>query len=187
MPSGYYERTPEHKRRMSELSKQRFTPEVREKCRQRTLRQFAEDPTFKEKIDAGRRAWWAVPENRAKRKAIPGEAGFNHLYRRYKGAAKWRGLSFSLTREDVRGITKRNCEYCGAEPAQVCVRPGSEGSDYIYNGIDRVNNEIGYEIENVVPACGKCNSIKRAMTKKDFVNWIDTVYNHYVLPIKEKS
>jgi hypothetical protein len=187
MPSGQYERTPELIRAMVEKKAEYWTEENGAKAGKRTQRQINEDPEFQAKAWAGLAAWWAVPANRAKRQSPPGEAGFNNLYRRYKGAAKWRKLEFSLTREDVRILTSGRCTYCGAVPSQIAKRNGSEHSTYLYNGMDRVDNNIGYVISNVVTSCGRCNSIKRAMTKREFASWIDTVYNHYVLPNKEKS
>jgi hypothetical protein len=34
-----------------------------------------------------------------------------------------------------------------------------------YNGIDRVDNEKGYLVENCVPCCFTCNSLKKSVTK----------------------
>lgn len=44
--------------------------------------------------------------------------------------------------------------------------------DYTYNGIDRVNNDIGYIKNNCIPCCKICNRAKNSMSYDDFLNWI---------------
>lgn len=43
---------------------------------------------------------------------------------------------------------------------------------YVYNGLDRVNNLLGYELTNVVPCCNICNRAKKDMTYEQFKLWI---------------
>jgi len=44
------------------------------------------------------------------------------------------------------------------------------------NGVDRINSNIGYEINNVVSCCSKCNYAKHMMNKKEFLNWVEKIY-----------
>ena len=43
---------------------------------------------------------------------------------------------------------------------------------FLYNGIDRLNNEVGYIPGNVVSCCRLHNEWKRAMTEKAFIETI---------------
>lgn len=110
--------------------------------------------------------------SRERKLAHPGIAAYNSVLNGYKYSAKKRGLSFELTSEEFREITSQPCHYCGIEPKQISKTRGRNG-EYIYNGIDRVNNSIGYVISNVVPCCKRCNTAKREIAYDDFVTWID--------------
>jgi len=96
-----------------------------------------------------------------------GQAAFNQLFLHCKHSAKRRDLSFELTKEDFSFLTKMNCHYCGIIPAQIKYKKKGNGV-YIYNGLDRVDNNKGYILGNVVPCCGICNSMKRVMTTSEF-------------------
>lgn len=107
---------------------------------------------------------------------------FNELYGRIRYIAKVRGNEFDLTRDQVREITSSKCHYCGVEPSQIHKRKGINGTSmYIYNGIDRKNNNLGYVIDNVVPCCKICNYAKNTMNYKEFLEWVSTVHKHLSL------
>jgi hypothetical protein len=106
------------------------------------------------------------------RRLSEGVAAFNHLWGVYKWSASKRGLTFLLTKEEFRHLTSLPCYYCGTEPVKE-FKSNNGYSTYIYNGIDRVNNNMGYEISNVVPCCTTCNKAKATMTQEEFINWID--------------
>lgn len=108
-----------------------------------------------------------------------GEASFNAVYSGMKNNAKVRGYDFDLTKEQVKEITKQSCFYCGAPPSNVSNRKKMNG-EYIYNGIDRVDNTKGYSVENCVPCCGDCNWRKSDRSTEDFMGWVKSVYNHWV-------
>jgi len=55
---------------------------------------------------------------------------------------------FKLDFETFSELVKSPCHYCKSQ------------TDSETNGIDRVNNDIGYTKENCVPACWKCNRMK---------------------------
>lgn len=105
------------------------------------------------------------------------EAAFNNLYSLYKGHAKLRGLSFELTRDQFKNLTSSNCHYCGTKPYQM-KHNYSKAGKYMYNGIDRLNPEFGYILENCVPACGACNLMKQSMTEMEFYNHIKKIVEH---------
>ncbi len=101
-----------------------------------------------------------------------GESAFNNTYRKYATGASRRGHAFELTKEEFRELTKMNCTYCGAEPATVAGFVNSNGP-YVYNGIDRVDNSIGYTKGNCVACCGMCNFAKGRNTVSKFEEWLD--------------
>lgn len=100
-----------------------------------------------------------------------GEASFNKLFRAYALGAKNRGLQFTLTEDEFREITSRNCFYCNSQPRNECKNNGKRGfyGHYTYNGIDRVNNDEGYTKANCVTSCFTCNQMKLTMGQMEFI------------------
>jgi hypothetical protein len=104
------------------------------------------------------------------------KASFNNIFSRYKREAKNRKFSWELSEEEFKKITSLNCHYCGTEPIN-CNSNEKLNGNYVYNGIDRVDNKNGYFIGNVVPCCKICNRIKYKESAEDFLKYIDRVYN----------
>lgn len=117
-----------------------------------------------------------------------GESGLSYMYASYKKGAKRKNHSFSLTREDFKKITQQKCHYCGKSPTQIYLNPssndpsmtveGRENAKYICNGIDRKNNNLGYELENCLPCCKKCNLLKSNMSYEEFIATIYSISNN---------
>lgn len=112
-----------------------------------------------------------------------GEAAFNLLYGRYRHNASIKGYSFNLSKDEFKPITKMDCHYCGASPTGSMVRSKSTNGSYIHNGVDRIDNQLGYELNNVVPCCKLCNYAKRDRNYHEFINWIKKASIH----LKNKS
>ena len=107
-----------------------------------------------------------------------GEAAFNTLWSLYKHEAKNRKkVSWRLTKPEFRKLVDSDCYYCGVEPKQKIEQKQWNGG-YIYNGVDRLDSNKGYEVDNVVPCCGECNMSKRTRTEKEFRTWVRKVYEH---------
>lgn len=91
----------------------------------------------------------------------------------YIAGAKNRGLLFALTKDDFLKYKNNDCSYCG-----------DKINGY---GLDRVDNSLGYLIDNVVSCCERCNRMKLTMSKEDFITQckkiIDNTYggktNHF--------
>lgn len=75
-----------------------------------------------------------------------------------KTSAHKRGKSWNITDDKAKELMTSPCHYCGLIELGVRV-----------NGIDRVNNEIGYEEGNVVPCCKLCNYFKKDYTVEQFL------------------
>jgi len=101
-----------------------------------------------------------------------GEASFTCLYNNYRSSARAREHEFSLSKKDVRTITKAPCRYCGSDPKQIRFN-SKQTTPYLYNGMDRENNLLGYTLTNTVPCCKMCNRAKGAMLLEEFKEWID--------------
>lgn len=67
------------------------------------------------------------------------------------------------------------CHYCGVVGGNTT---NQDRRILKYNGIDRVNNDLGYIGTNVVGCCGTCNLAKQSMTIEEFADWIVRVQTH---------
>lgn len=99
----------------------------------------------------------------------------------YKRGAIVRKHEFKLTIEEFETLTQGNCHYCGEKPQQVYKRKYVDGISFIYNGIDRIDNNYGYMKKNCVSCCYKCNRAKANMTQKEFFELIKKITNHQKL------
>lgn len=116
---------------------------------------------------------------RRERMSLPeGEGAFNELLRRMQYGAKRRGYQWQLTKEQIYNLTKQSCYYCGMKPSQISNPLDCHGI-FTYNGLDRVDNEHGYTIDNVVPCCETCNRAKRTQTTEQFKAWVRNIYEHF--------
>src|SRR3990167_1155929 len=110
-----------------------------------------------------------------------GEAAFNAIYRNIKRGAKARDYLFSLTKEEVKVLTSANCYYCGNQPRKEFQRENCNSGTYKWNGIDRINNTIGYLKDNCVTCCYTCNRMKWARDYNEFLSTIKAIYKNRCL------
>lgn len=96
----------------------------------------------------------------------------DYRYAHYKKDSKVRSLAFDLTIEEFEKITSQRCFYCDEfhDTKEYC-------------GIDRVDNNIGYVLNNLVPCCEFCNFSKRDNAQDYF---LDKVKKIYLKQVKEK-
>lgn len=115
----------------------------------------------------------------------PGHAGCQKLFSNYKNSAKKRNLEFSLTKNEFVDLITKDCFYCGVKPSRISsVKVNSEeaelNSRFYFNGIDRINSELGYTLQNCTSCCYDCNVAKFENTQQEFYSWVSKVYNHLV-------
>lgn len=82
--------------------------------------------------------------------------------------ARKRGKEWTISSVAAYYLIISKCSYCGFAPNW----PNSRV------GIDRVDNNKGYEPGNCVSCCSTCNSAKGELTRKEFLAWIKQIYNH---------
>lgn len=80
------------------------------------------------------------------------------LFKSYKYGAYKRNLEFNLLLEEFKKIVELPCFYCGGF---------NKGG--LYSGLDRINNNMNYNLDNCVSCCGDCNRMKSNMSQSDFV------------------
>lgn len=76
-------------------------------------------------------------------------------YSQYAKSAQKRNYEFSLSYDLFVKIFHSSCTYCDKENCR---------------GIDRVDNSLGYTLENSFPCCEMCNRMKWRYTKDEFIN-----------------
>lgn len=110
------------------------------------------------------------------------------IYRSIRDGAKIRGIEFEITYEQFLHLSSQECHYCGIEPRQ-CMKSEKSlrrfNGAYLYNGLDRVVNSIGYKIDNVVPCCITCNKAKGTMTVYEFSNWAKRLCQRFLQQFSE--
>jgi len=109
------------------------------------------------------------------------ESVYRYIYEQYQSSAKIRNINFSLTKDEYIEIVKKDCYYCG-EPAPI-KQPNRGKEKYVgvpvpYNGVDRIDSTKGYEKENCVPCCTRCNYMKSDMNVSSFTEHILKISNH---------
>lgn len=112
-----------------------------------------------------------------KRKLDFGESASNKLYKQYQARSKRISISFDLSYDWFVNLTSKNCFYCNEIPKMKYYTNRGNGY-YLYNSLDRVDNNKGYEIDNVVPCCDMCNRAKLDYTIDEFKQWLKRIYNH---------
>jgi 5-methylcytosine-specific restriction endonuclease McrA len=96
----------------------------------------------------------------------------------YKNAAKKRGLSFTINPAQLLTIALHPCHYCGQKPSEVKAKSGRHIHHFSMNGLDRVDNTRGYELDNLVSCCKDCNWSKGEKSVEDFLSHIRRIAMH---------
>jgi len=102
----------------------------------------------------------------------------------YHRGAKDRGLEIQLSDRDIHDLVEQTCHYCGRKPYRPyksCIKadsPRHAGEQYLCNGIDRKDSNVGYIKENCVPCCWECNQLKGKWSYDEFLKLIDLIAKH---------
>lgn len=106
------------------------------------------------------------------------------IYQNVMWGAKKRKYNFELTFDQVKKLCTKPCFYCGRENVN---RRTSKWSEIRFNGIDRIDNDLGYTLENSVTACGPCNKLKSDMSQEEFINLIKLISTNLKLTLQTSS
>ncbi|CAB4196824.1 hypothetical protein UFOVP1290_344 [uncultured Caudovirales phage] len=93
----------------------------------------------------------------------------NYIINWIKSTASKRKLLWELDSIDAFNLIQKPCYYCGF----VVKFPESR------NGLDRIDNAKGYNINNVVPCCYPCNIAKHEMSIDEFKKHILNIYKNW--------
>lgn len=77
-------------------------------------------------------------------------------YKSYQASAKRRGNEFSISYEEFVSFWQKPCFYCDELIMTI--------------GLDRVDNDLGYAIDNIVSCCAICNWMKRSLPQDVFID-----------------
>lgn len=100
------------------------------------------------------------------------------LFFDYRCNAHRRGFKWEISEELFFHLTSSNCFYCGSKPYSL--KKAGKGNKFstLYNGIDRKDNNNGYEDSNVVPCCKKCNFAKGKSSYYEFISYLDRLVEY---------
>lgn len=100
----------------------------------------------------------------------------------YKASYSDENISF----EEFLKLSQLDCAYCGKPPSNR-INPYANNEKYsierrkngwfIYNGLDKIDNDKGHSIDNVVPCCINCNRAKCKRGREEFLEWVKRVYD----------
>lgn len=90
----------------------------------------------------------------------------------------------NLSFNDFKTLVNQNCYYCNDEPrisTKFKNRKYLNTEELKVNGIDRIDSNLGYSIENCVPCCTVCNKMKLDLKQSDFFLKIEKIMNNLKL------
>lgn len=92
-----------------------------------------------------------------------------------------------LSNEQTIFLIQQNCYYCGEGPSNnYRLLESSYRGEFKYNGIDRLDSNKEYTIENCVPCCIICNRMKGNQEYSILLSKVNNIHNrHIITQIKE--
>jgi len=88
----------------------------------------------------------------------------------YKNRASKKNLDFVLSRDEYLCLITQDCYLCGK----------NSNSQHL-NGIDRIDNNKGYSLDNVKSCCGGCNYMKKNYVLEDVLNKFMHIYSFNIV------
>ena len=101
------------------------------------------------------------------------------ILRRCKGER----IENHLPIEEYEKIIAQSCYYCGEPPRKISHLDKNKVAlreDFYANGVDRVDSSKHYTVDNCVPCCKQCNTMKMTYTKEEFFNKIKMIYDKWL-------
>jgi len=91
----------------------------------------------------------------------------NNRLKYYKLRAEKCGIKWNISDDDAKKLFNESCYYC------------KEINEL--NGIDRLDNDKDYELNNIVSCCTMCNMMKKDMSEKTFYNKIIHILSNFLI------
>lgn len=103
-----------------------------------------------------------MPRNTTTKEGREKSNKYERMYKRtavgkfiqYRSKARQRGFIFTLTKEEFGLLVSQSCVYCGSKESI---------------GVDRIDNDLGYSIENCSTCCTMCNMMKKNFSLESFL------------------
>lgn len=86
----------------------------------------------------------------------------NRRFAIYKRSAEIKHIDFLLSLDEFLTFWQKPCSYCGDIVETI--------------GLDRVDNNKSYKIDNLVSCCKFCNYMKRKMSPSKFLGQVEKIY-----------
>lgn len=99
------------------------------------------------------------------------ERNISWILRSLRSRAKRRKKSFCITREELSFFLSQPCFYCGDQS----------------NGLDRIDNSLGYFIENCKASCTACNCSKHEKSEMELISRSTKIaLKHQLKPLTDR-
>lgn len=98
------------------------------------------------------------------------------FYGIYRVTAQKAGRTFELSLGQFFKLIKQDCSYCGIAPTKRVWSTRSLSA--LVNGVDRIDSEKGYTLDNTTTACAQCNIAKSDYTTTEFKAWLQRIVDH---------
>lgn len=122
-----------------------------------------------------------VQEKITERQVLPNNlSAKNRIYTRYKNQASERNLIFDTLFDDFVMLIENQCHYCGIKDSNNQLN-STKKVNYTFNGVDRLDNTVGYTLKNCVTCCKNCNRAKMALSENEFIDLIKKIYKNYII------
>lgn len=136
------------------------------KCKEtREESEFTKDKNRKDGLDPVCKICFKIYREKTVLRRRKYDRSFKRKLVDYKCNAKKRNIVFDLTDDQFESFWQQPCFYCGDEIDTI--------------GIDRINNDEGYSIENCRSCCSFCNKMKLNHKESDFINHIQKILNNF--------
>lgn len=104
-------------------------------------------------------------------------------FRSLKGNAKSRNIKVCISIEEFYQIASKNCNWCNKPPTEKTgIKEWQKKA--VIHGIDRIDSLYDYTIDNCVSSCYDCNRMKSNLSKNDFLNHVNKIYEWSIINAK---
>jgi hypothetical protein len=89
-------------------------------------------------------------------------------YASYRSRAEKKELEFVITNDEYKSIIQQDCNLCGKKTTETNI-----------NGVDRIDNTVGYTVENCKACCKECNHMKNNFALDVLMGKIERIHANW--------